>query len=79
MIIVERQITIDEDEMRAGLTLEIDGKMMFNVRDGESEDRLLFRDFHDCYAIKELLKYAYEAGKAGEEFEIEVIKEVEDV
>lgn len=42
---------------------------------GEPEDMILGRDLNDAYAIKGMLIAAYEAGKRGEELEIEEIQE----
>lgn len=60
------------DDWRYDYTLEIDGKVEFDVYDGEPEDNSLMRNFNDCVKIPDLLKRAYEAGKNGEEFELEV-------
>lgn len=38
---------------------------------GEPEDNSLSRDLNFVYQIPEMLKLAYEAGKNGEEFEID--------
>ena len=40
---------------------------------GEPEDNYLFRDLSFVYDIEDMLKMAYEAGVAGEEFEVEKI------
>lgn len=39
--------------------------------DGEPEDNTLGRNFNDVYSIPDLLKIAYEAGKNGEEWELD--------
>ena len=49
-----------------------------SIGEGESEDMYLFRDLSDAYSISDLVKMAYEAGKAGEEFEYEFIEEKDD-
>lgn len=59
------------DEWRNGLWILIDGKTVFSAHDGEPEDNTLGRNFNDCWSIPKLLKLAYEAGKAGEEFIVE--------
>ncbi len=56
------------------LGIEIDGKSVFMVNDGEPEDANLRRDFNDCLKIPALLKQAHEAGVKGEPFEIETTK-----
>lgn len=42
----------------------------FSVGAGEPEDMFIFRDLNDVLDVPELMKMAYEAGKAGEKFEI---------
>ena len=76
MKIVET-ITTDDD-YRQTLTIEVDGKGIFGVGDGEPEDSNLSRDFSDCLIVTDLMKMAYEAGKNGEEWEYELIEENED-
>lgn len=49
----------------------IEGEEVFYVHDGDSEDNSLSRNFLNCYSIPDLLKKAYQAGKAGEDFLIE--------
>ena len=39
--------------------------------DGETEDNTLGRNFNDIYSIIDALNMAYEAGKNGEEWEID--------
>lgn len=75
MKIVEK-ITIDDD-YRQTLTIEVDGKGIFGVGDGEPEDSNLSRDFSDCLRITDLMKMAYDAGKNGEDWEYELIDENE--
>lgn len=53
------------------LIVEIDGKKELSVYDGEPEDNNLSRNFSDIWGIGKLLERAYNAGKHGEEFEIE--------
>jgi len=62
---------LDRYDYRDAYEIEIDGKTVFSVHDGEPEDNSLGRNFNDCYRITSLLKRAYEAGKNGEEFTIE--------
>jgi hypothetical protein len=76
MRIVET-ITTDDD-YRQTLTIEVDGKGIFGVGDGEPEDSNLSRDFSDCFSITDLMKMAYDAGKNGEDWEYELIEENED-
>ena len=65
--------TRDESELedydyRDEMTIEVDGKEVFQVSDGEPEDSNLSRDFSACYGIVDLMKMAFEAGVKGEEF-----------
>ena len=41
---------------------------------GDSEDNTLSRNFSDVYQIENLIREAYEAGKNGEDLNIEEIK-----
>lgn len=68
MKVVEKHIMVDEDEMRMGIEIEIDGVRAFSAYDGEPEDANLSRDFSSCYSIVELMTRAYGAGKSGEDF-----------
>lgn len=56
------------------LTIKIDGKVVFNVFDGEPEDNTLSTNFLDCYNIPKLLKRAFTAGKLDGEL---ILKDVE--
>ncbi len=58
-------------DLRDGYCIEVDGEEVFEAYDGEPEDSNLSRDFNAIYSIPDLMKRAYEAGKAGETFEIE--------
>lgn len=60
-------------DWRGYYSLETEGNKL-NFLDGEPEDANLSRDFSDVYSILELVKLAHEAGKKGEELEIETIK-----
>ena len=50
-------------------------KEKVSIGEGESEDMYLFRDLADAYSIYDLLRLAYEAGKAGEQLEYEFIED----
>lgn len=65
---------LENRDYRAALEITINGKLAFSVADGEPEDSNLSRDFNDCYSIPTLMKRAYEAGKAGEEFNLTEIE-----
>ena len=49
--------------------------MKISLGEGEPEDMYLFRDLSDVYSITELIKMAYDAGKAGEDYEYEAFEE----
>lgn len=53
------------------VTIYVDEKEVFSVHDGEPEDNNLYRNFSDVLGIPDLMKMAYEAGKAGEAFILE--------
>ncbi len=65
-------------DWRSMLKIEINGKKEFWFLDGEPEDANCNRDFNDVYKIVKAMKRAYEAGVAGENFEIEKV-EVNDL
>ncbi len=57
--------------------IEIDGKTVFSVSDGDPEDNNLSRNFNDVYGLLNLLIRVHEAGTKGEKLIIEQ-KEVEE-
>ena len=65
----------DDFDYGQTLSIEIDGKEVFSVYDGEPEDNNLSRNFNDCFIIDDLLRKAYEAGKNGEPLEIEWVED----
>lgn len=60
-------------------TNDQDQSRSFSIGSGEPEDMYLFRDLSDALDVPELMKMAYEAGKAGEDFEIEAVESEEDL
>jgi hypothetical protein len=67
-------------EMESCLTTLIEtqkGKLSASFGNGEPEDMTLGRDLSDAYSIEDMLVMAYEAGKSGEELEIDSITENE--
>jgi hypothetical protein len=64
-------------ERQTSLCVKIDGKRVFGINElcECPEDATFERDLSDCNNIPELLKRAYEAGKAGDFFEIEYVQE----
>lgn len=68
--------TMEDFGMFESLDIVIDETTKFRVYHSDSpEDNNLSRNFADCHDIPELLMKAFEAGKRGEEFEIEYIHE----
>ena len=61
-------------DYRNALEIKINGKVVFYVSDGEPEDATISRDFSDCHSVVNLMRQSYEAGKNGEEFEVEGIE-----
>lgn len=57
--------------------IEINGKKVFQVYDGEPEDNNLCRNFNDIYKLSKILNMVYEAGKQGDNLEMET-KEVDE-
>lgn len=51
--------------------IEVDGKKVFCVADGEPEDNTLSRNFNNVYKLEDILSTLYEAGVAGKRLEIE--------
>ena len=65
---------IERRDYRDAVEILIDGKKVFSVGDGESEDNNLSRNFNDCYGIDGIIKQAYEAGMDKEKLDIKHIK-----
>ncbi len=59
------------DEWRQFYDVDVDGKRVFSVGDGEPEDSNLSRDFRDVHKLPDLMRMAYEAGQRGEELTFE--------
>jgi hypothetical protein len=65
-------------DKRISVTLTTDEvETHFSVGRGEPEDMTLDRDLEDAYAVPDMLRAAYEAGKRGEPFEEEETTEEE--
>ena len=58
-------------DYRSAVEVEIDGKRVFNVGDGEPEDSNLGGDFNDVYKLPEIFLMIHEAGLRGEELHID--------
>jgi hypothetical protein len=59
-----------EDEV-THLSIKINNKRHFSIGRGEPEDMTLYRNLSDAYNVVDMMRLAYEAGKAGETFETE--------
>ena len=58
MIVIIKTLTDEAVERRdycSAYTIDIDGKKVFQVYDGEPEDNNLFRNFSDIYGIPEII------------------------
>jgi hypothetical protein len=53
-------------------SVHIDGAQVFRVSEGEPKHSRLSKGFKDVKKIPELLRMAYESGKAGESFSVEM-------
>ena len=78
---ITETITIDSEytnTISVAIKIETETKTqrMF-FREGEPEDMTFGRDLSDVFSITEMLKLAYEAGKRGEELNMEFIEEEE--
>lgn len=73
----------DEYSGKGSLTVtvadETGAKRTVNLRAGEPEDAVFFRDLNGAYDITDLVRFAYEAGLRGEALEYEFIDESEAV
>lgn len=79
IIKVKTRTPNESNDYTHSLKIEVDGKEVFRVYDGEPEDANLDRDFNDCFQIPNLMKQAYEAGKNGEKLKvIDVVGEDEE-
>ena len=78
MKIVEESLnkkTLEEHDYQDQYTIFVNGEKRISANDyGEPEDNSLGRDLNFVYSIVGLMKEAYEAGKKGEEFEVEKVK-----
>ena len=69
--IIERsEKEVEKCDYRSAMQIKFDGKVVFEVGDGEPEDSNLSRDFNDVFLIPDMLKKVYEVGQSGEELYI---------
>lgn len=68
-----------EYDGKGSLTVDVEddegNSISVDIFAGEPEDAVFFRDLNGAYKISRAIKLAYEAGKRGESFEYELIKE----
>ena len=55
---------------QSALEIEVNGKTAMSFYDGEPEDASINRDFNDVNGIVGLMQQAFDAGKAGEDFDL---------
>lgn len=65
---------LEARDYRDAVEIHIDGKRVFSVYDGELEDNSIGRNFNDVFKIPNLMKTAFNAGKNGEELEVEMLE-----
>lgn len=61
-------------DYRGMYAIEVDGKTIIEIWEGEPEDNNLYRNFNDIFSIPKLLQTAYDAGKRGEALSFESIE-----
>ncbi|KAA8750177.1 hypothetical protein [Paenibacillus sp. UASWS1643] len=54
------------------------GSVSLEIRAGEPEDAVFYRDLNGAYSISHAIRLAYEAGKRGETLEYELVKNEEE-
>jgi len=69
-----REVTLSEkgfedNDYRAMLVIEVNGREMFRFFDGEPEDANISRDFSDVQGIVSAMEQAWKAGVNGEAFD----------
>ena len=69
-VIIRSEKEVAQCDYRDAMVIKINGKEVFEVSDGEPEDSNLSRNFNSCHSVPDLMKTAYEAGKAGESFDL---------
>lgn len=62
----------DKHDRRA-MTIEVHHQVVFEVSEGEPEDRSLLRDFKDCAKVPDLMVKMHAAGRAGLAIDLEVV------
>ncbi len=65
---------LESREYRGLYAIEVDGKNIIELWDGETEDNSLHRNFNDVFSIPTLLQTVYDAGRRGEEISFEGVE-----
>lgn len=73
-VITRSEQEVENCDYRNALQIKISDDQVLSFSDGEPEDGNLCRDFSGVYSIPAFLKLAYEAGRNGEDFEIEEVE-----
>lgn len=74
-IITPSEELFEEMDYRQFIEVKVDGMKYIDCYDGEPEDSNLMRNFSDIFRVGELMKMAYEAGKRGEDFNLNHIED----
>ena len=72
--ITRTESKIEKYDYRDRIIIKINNEKVFDIRDDYPEYSSLSRSFSDCYKIASLMRKAYNAGKNGEDFELEEIE-----
>lgn len=67
--------TSTNEDFKRSYSIEVDGKVVFSVWDGEPEDNNLGRNFKSVYGIPTLLELMNTYGRSGGTIEIEYVSE----
>jgi len=67
-----------DDKDRQSMTVEVNNQVVFEVSEGEPEDRTLLRDFKDCAKVPALMMQFHAAGRAGINVDLKVVGTPED-
>ena len=66
--IVVHDITLtDPDDYQTAMRIVVNGKRVFDIQEGETEDMSFGRNLNDLYKLSGLLQEMYEYGKQGKQ------------
>lgn len=71
MKVVAINIKPNSNYDEASFAVVVDGDVMVKAGGGEPEDNTIYRDLNFVFDIPDMLRAAYDAGRAGEYFVIE--------